>query len=145
MAVMVKDKTNLFWHLVSHMFFMSLILLYARIWCVLLLLVTERTISLLLYWNSLELKGSRSFPLHFEDFPLSIEVLYTFPAFGSVLRVSTSQSFKEIPRLLGGGQWVRLLNMFCELHNGIWNGTLQFFSEIQLLSDEDSIVRHCSK
>ncbi|URE18045.1 hypothetical protein MUK42_10473 [Musa troglodytarum] len=91
--------------------------------------------------NSLELQGERPCSLHVEELPLTIEVLCTFPRVGSVLRVFASKSFKEIAHLHGGNQWVKLCNMICGLHDGMWNGMLQPSSEVLLLSDEDWIAR----
>ncbi|XP_010929394.1 protection of telomeres protein 1a isoform X1 [Elaeis guineensis] len=90
----------------------------------------------------LDNEGKTPSPLHVEEFSLSREVLHAFPRVGTVLRVFANKYFKEVPQLQGGGHWVKLCNMVCELQSDMWKGVLQPSSKIHLLSDQDDTILH---
>lgn len=93
----------------------------------------------------IENEGEILSPLHVEEFSFSREVLQAFPRVGTVLRIFSNKYFKELPLLQGGGRWVKLCNIICELQSDMWKGVLQPSSKIHLLSDQDDTVLHCLK
>ncbi|KAG6531665.1 hypothetical protein ZIOFF_005481 [Zingiber officinale] len=90
----------------------------------------------------LDLEGENPCPLHAGEFLPPAEKFCTFPLMGSVVWVFAGKHFKMISDLYGGGQWVKLQNMFCELHCGMLYGMLTPSSKIILVSDEESVVQY---
>lgn len=89
----------------------------------------------------LEDERENSLPLRFEPFPLSRDVLCTFPAVGTVLRVIADQGNEKLGlHLLKCGRWVKFVNMVCELHGGLWHGLLMPSTKLQLLPNDDPHV-----
>lgn len=91
--------------------------------------------------SKLEDERENSLPLRFEPFPLSRDVLCTFPAVGTVLRVIADQGNEKLGlHLLKCGRWVKFVNMVCELHGGLWHGLLMPSTKLQLLPNDDPHV-----
>ncbi|KAL6962992.1 hypothetical protein U1Q18_037957 [Sarracenia purpurea var. burkii] len=80
-------------------------------------------------------------PLQLESFPLSREILCTFPAVGTVLRIIADQGNERLGlHLLKSGRWVNFVNVVCELHAGLWRGLLMPFTKLRYLPNEDPFV-----
>lgn len=81
-------------------------------------------------------------PLRPETLLLSWEVLCSFPCLGTVLSVTTGESFEDVRHLQDGHHWVKLYNVSCGLQSEIWRGVMSLSSKIFILSDEDSNVKY---
>lgn len=95
---------------------------------------------LVLLKHSLNAEGEDPLPLNLDIVPLSRKILQTFPCVGTVFRIVVRKYFEEIPQL-SDGCWVKLCNLTCELHYGIWRGLLHGSSKVHILSDEDENVK----
>ncbi|XP_039125626.1 protection of telomeres protein 1a-like isoform X2 [Dioscorea cayenensis subsp. rotundata] len=90
--------------------------------------------------KDLNAEGEDPLPLNLDIVPLSRKILQTFPCVGTVFRIVVRKYFEEIPQL-SDGCWVKLCNLTCELHYGIWRGLLHGSSKVHILSDEDENVK----
>ncbi|KAK1326621.1 Protection of telomeres protein 1b [Acorus calamus] len=90
--------------------------------------------------TDLDLEGKKPAPLHMEPSPLPVHVFRTFPHVGSILRISSGKYFEEIQLLQGVARWVKVRNMKCEIHSGLWKGVLEPVSKVRLLSDENDMI-----
>ncbi|XP_078171616.1 protection of telomeres protein 1b-like isoform X1 [Carex rostrata] len=86
-------------------------------------------------------------PLQIEEAPLPRDTICNFPCVGTILRVFANKNFAEISKLRDHDRpWVKLCNLTCTMHfSGIWEGVLQPFSRIRILSDQDNSVLDCSR
>lgn len=89
----------------------------------------------------LEDEFSDPLPLKIEPIPFSRDFLCEFPTIGSVLRVVIDESIgKHGFDVLHAGTWVTVVNMLCEVHEGLWRGVLTPSSKVHYMSNNDSIV-----
>ncbi|KAL5544938.1 hypothetical protein UlMin_008722 [Ulmus minor] len=89
----------------------------------------------------LEDERENPLPLHLESFPLPRNVLCNFPVVGTVLRVVFDQGFKRhLLHLLNAGQWVKLINVFCEVQAGLWRGVLTPVTKLRYTPSWDNLV-----
>lgn len=80
-------------------------------------------------------------PLHLEPLTASIDLLCTFLAVGTILRVYIDQDCREyILQLLKIGQWVKLFHVLCNVRDGLWYGVLTPSSKIRYIPDDDMLV-----
>ncbi|KAJ1287366.1 hypothetical protein BS78_02G004400 [Paspalum vaginatum] len=93
----------------------------------------------------LDADAVESLPLHLEGEPLPREVLCTMPCVGTILRVFSERSIKEIFHLQKNIYWARFCNITCKQEFGIWKGILVPSSRVRLLSHEDGSVINCLK
>ncbi|KAF5473816.1 hypothetical protein F2P56_005773 [Juglans regia] len=83
-------------------------------------------------------------PLHVEQFPLPMDIICSFPCVGTVLRVMTNEAHEKFGlNFKGIGQWVRIRNMTCEVHFGLWKGLLLSSSRFRFLPNNDNTVLDC--
>ncbi|OMP09189.1 Nucleic acid-binding protein [Corchorus olitorius] len=80
-------------------------------------------------------------PLCLEPIPLSMDLLHTFPTVGTILRITIDQDCRKyILQFLKVGQWVKIFNVLCKVHEGLWYGVLTSSTRIQKLPNEDMLV-----
>ncbi|XP_057952657.1 protection of telomeres protein 1b-like isoform X4 [Malania oleifera] len=91
--------------------------------------------------SKLEDEVENPLPLQLEPMPLSREILCTFPAVGTILRVIIDQGNEKLGiHLLNTGKWVRFVNIICEVHAGLWRGVIKPFTKLQCFPDEDPLI-----
>lgn len=78
-------------------------------------------------------------PLHLESLPLPRDTLCSFPSVGTVLRVVSQDIENDNLRLLKTGEWVKLLNLLCEVHAGLWRCVLTPFTKLRYTPNEDRL------
>lgn len=80
-------------------------------------------------------------PLQLESFPLSRDILCTFPTVGTILRVIVDQGSEKLSlHLLKVGKWVRFLKIICEVQAGLWRGVLMPSTKLRYMPDADLLV-----
>ncbi|XP_071903411.1 protection of telomeres protein 1b-like [Coffea arabica] len=80
-------------------------------------------------------------PLQLEPFPLPRDVLCTFPAVGTVLRVIIRRGNEKLDlNVLKSGRWVKFVNLKCESHAALWCAFIMPFTKICYLPDDDDII-----
>lgn len=80
-------------------------------------------------------------PLQLELSPLSREILCTFPAVGTVLRMMVDQSSKKIGmNFIHANRWVKFVGLKFVVHAALWNAVLMPFSKLCYLRDDDDRV-----
>ncbi|XP_070666861.1 protection of telomeres protein 1a-like isoform X4 [Malus domestica] len=90
--------------------------------------------------QKLEDEMKHPLPLHLEPFPLPSDTLCSsFPAVGTVLRVISQDLENDNLRLLKTGEWVKLVNLLCEVHAGIWRCVLTPFTKLRYTPKEDRL------
>ncbi|XP_020215623.1 protection of telomeres protein 1b [Cajanus cajan] len=91
--------------------------------------------------SKLEDEVDSPLPLQLEPSALPKELLCTFPAVGSILRITSNLGVeKNHLHLLSVGKWVKLVNMQLEVHAGLWRGVFTPFSKLRYTSNEDSLI-----
>ncbi|KAM5570401.1 protection of telomeres protein 1b-like [Rosa sericea] len=75
--------------------------------------------------------------LHMESFSLARDIVCSFPTLGTVLRVISQDIEPDFLPLLRAGNWVKLTNLMCELHDGLWRVVLTQYSRIHYASNGD--------
>ncbi|KAK3028193.1 hypothetical protein RJ639_039476 [Escallonia herrerae] len=91
--------------------------------------------------KKLEDEMENPLPLRLEPFCLSRDVLCLFPAVGTVLRVVVDRGNAKLGlHLLKTGRWVKLINIKCEVHAGLWCGVLMPFTKIRYFPNDDDLV-----
>ncbi|PSS09912.1 Protection of telomeres protein like [Actinidia chinensis var. chinensis] len=91
--------------------------------------------------TKLEDEMENPLPLQLEPSHLSRDILCTFPAVGTVLRVVADQGNEKLGlHLLKSGRWVKFVNVICELHNGLWRALLMPFTKLRYLPNDDPFV-----
>lgn len=75
--------------------------------------------------------------LHLESFSLARDIVCSFPTLGTVLRVISQDIEPDFLPLLRAGNWVKLTNLMCELHDGLWRVVLTQYSRIHYASNGD--------
>ncbi|KAJ4951684.1 hypothetical protein NE237_028516 [Protea cynaroides] len=81
-------------------------------------------------------------PLRLESVPLPRDILCTFPAIGSILRMPVDQENEMLPHLISCDKWIKFSNIICKEQSGLWHGMLLPSTKLQYLSNEDKIVIH---
>nr|XP_028959934.1 protection of telomeres protein 1a-like isoform X1 [Malus domestica] len=89
--------------------------------------------------QKLEDETKHPLPLHLEPFPLPHDTLCSFPAVGTVLRVISQDLENDNLRLLKTGEWVKLVNLLCEVHAGLWRCVLTPFTKLRYTPKEDRL------
>ncbi|KAL2554820.1 Protection of telomeres protein 1a [Forsythia ovata] len=80
-------------------------------------------------------------PLQSEPSPLSRDTLCTFPPVGSVLRMVTDRGNKKIGiNFLKPNKWVKVVQVKCEVHAGLWRAVLMPSSKLYYLPDDDNLI-----
>ncbi|XP_044505502.1 protection of telomeres protein 1b isoform X3 [Mangifera indica] len=90
-----------------------------------------------------KLKNEREdeLPLNLEPFRLSKDILCSFPAVGSILRLIIDRDIeKHILHFLNAGKWVKMLNVHVKVNAGLWCGLLTHFTRLRYLPDEDFLI-----
>ncbi|KAI3747340.1 hypothetical protein L6452_09794 [Arctium lappa] len=96
--------------------------------------------------TKLEEEVENPLPLQLEASPLSRDVLRTFPAVGTVLRMTPEQCNEKLGlHLLKAGRWVQFRNISFKVHFGLWCGILQPFSKFCYLPNNDNLVLQCQR
>ncbi|XP_031281940.1 protection of telomeres protein 1b-like isoform X2 [Pistacia vera] len=91
--------------------------------------------------SKLEDEMEHELPLQLEPFPLSKDILCSFPAVGSILRLIIDKDIeKHILHLLNTFKWVKMLNVHCKVNAGLWCGVLTHFTRLSYLPDEDCLI-----
>uniref|UniRef100_A0A5B7BNF8 Putative protection of telomeres protein 1b-like isoform X1 n=1 Tax=Davidia involucrata TaxID=16924 RepID=A0A5B7BNF8_DAVIN len=91
--------------------------------------------------SKLEDEMENPLPLQLEPFPLSRDILCTFPAVGTVLRVIVDQGSEKLGlHLLKTGRWVKIVNIIFDFHAGLWRGLLMPFTKLRYLPNDDHLV-----
>lgn len=88
----------------------------------------------------IEDKEEKLLPLHLEPFGLPRDVICTFPPVGTVLRVILGSNEKLGLHTIKLGRWVKLINLKCEAHAGLWSATIMHFSKLCYLPDDNELV-----
>ncbi|XVE58868.1 hypothetical protein DITRI_Ditri04bG0203400 [Diplodiscus trichospermus] len=92
-------------------------------------------------YKKLEDEMHNKLPLHLEPLLLSRDVLCTFPTVGTILRVIIRlDCIKYILRLLKIGKWVKLFQVSCKVHEGLWYGVFTPSSKIQDIPNDDMLI-----
>ncbi|KAI5330546.1 PREDICTED: protection of [Prunus dulcis] len=78
-------------------------------------------------------------PLHLESLPLPRDTLCSFPSVGTVLRVVSQDIENDNLHLLKTGEWVKFLNLLCEVHAGLWRCVLTPFTKLRYTPNEDRL------
>ncbi|GLU12895.1 hypothetical protein SLE2022_295520 [Rubroshorea leprosula] len=92
--------------------------------------------------RKLEDEMANQLPLHLEPLPLSRDVLCTLPTVGTILRVIIKPEYgMQVLHLLEIGKWVKVLNMICEVHAGLWRGVFTTSTRLQNVPEDDVIVQ----
>ncbi|CAK9153618.1 unnamed protein product [Ilex paraguariensis] len=96
--------------------------------------------------TKLEDETENPLPLQLEPCPVSRDILCTFPAVGTVLRVIVDQGDEKLGlHLVKAGRWVKLSNIKCEVRDGLWRGVLMPFTKLRYLPDDDDLIIHCQR
>ncbi|XP_059640034.1 protection of telomeres protein 1b-like isoform X2 [Cornus florida] len=91
--------------------------------------------------SKLEDEMENPLPLLLEPFPLSRDILCTFPAVGTVLRVIVNQGNEKLGlHLLKSGRWVKFINIIFEHCSGLWRGLLMPFTKLRYWPNDDHLV-----
>ncbi|KAK7370118.1 hypothetical protein VNO80_12174 [Phaseolus coccineus] len=91
--------------------------------------------------SNLEDELNHPLPLQLEPLPLPREILCTFPAVGSILRITLEACVgKNHLYLLSVGKWVKIMNMRLEVHAGLWHGVFTRFTKVRYTPNEDQLV-----
>ncbi|KAJ4848372.1 hypothetical protein Tsubulata_020439 [Turnera subulata] len=94
----------------------------------------------------LEDEMNNPLPLQLEPFNLPRDLLSTLPTVGTILHVIIDKgNEKHLLHLLNAGKWMKLLNILCEVHAGLWRGVITSFTRIRYLPDEDSLMVGCQR
>lgn len=85
-------------------------------------------------------------PLHLESSSLPRDVLCMFPTVGTVLRVVVDSGNERLGfHVLKTGRWVKLINIRCEIHDGLWRGVLMPSTKLRYLIDDEKLVLLCQR
>lgn len=80
-------------------------------------------------------------PLQLEASPLSRDTLCTFPPVGTVLRMVTDRGNKKLGiNFLKPNKWVKVVQVKCEVHAGLWRAVLMPSSMVYYLPNNDLIL-----
>ncbi|KAL2342336.1 hypothetical protein Fmac_003621 [Flemingia macrophylla] len=91
--------------------------------------------------SKLEDEINSPLPLQLEHSPLPRELLCSFPAVGSILRITSNLGVeKNHLHLLKVGKWVKFVNMQLEVHAGIWRGVFTPFSKLRYTPNDDCLI-----
>ncbi|ESR64846.1 protection of telomeres protein 1b [Citrus sinensis] len=91
--------------------------------------------------KKLEDEMDHELPLQVEPLPLSRDILCSFPAVGSILRVIIDKGIeKHILHLLKIGKWVKLQNVLCQVDAGLWFGVLTHFTRLRYVPTNDNLI-----
>ncbi|XP_062118032.1 protection of telomeres protein 1b-like isoform X2 [Humulus lupulus] len=89
----------------------------------------------------LEDERNNPLPLQPELLHLSRDILGTFPALGSVLRVVFDQGTKKHGlHLLHVGKWMKFVNVYCKVNGGLWHGSFTPSTKFRYTHDRDRLV-----
>lgn len=81
-------------------------------------------------------------PLQLEASPLSRDTLCTFPPVGTVLRMFTDRGNKKFGvNFLKPNKWVKVVQVKCEVHAGLWRAVLMPSSMVYYLPNNDLILQ----
>lgn len=85
-------------------------------------------------------------PLQLEASPLSRDILCTFPAVGTVLRMTADRCNEKMGlHLLKAGTWVQFKNITFEVRFGLWCGILLPKTRLSYLPNDDDLVMNCKR
>lgn len=85
-------------------------------------------------------------PLQLEASPLSRDILCTFPAVGTVLRMTADRGNEKMGlHLLKAGTWVQFKNITFEVRFGLWCGILLPKTRLSYLPNDDDLVMNCKR
>lgn len=91
--------------------------------------------------NRLEEERDNQLALQLEPFPLSRSILCMFPTVGTVFRVVLDKAMeKYVLHSLKIGEWVKLLDLRCEVNAGLWFGVLKSDTKLQYIPKEDDLI-----
>ncbi|CAI9113683.1 OLC1v1014332C1 [Oldenlandia corymbosa var. corymbosa] len=91
--------------------------------------------------TKLEDERENPLPLQLEPVPLPRDILCSFPAVGTVLRVAISGANDKLGlNVIKTGRWFKLVNLKCEYRAGLWCACIMPFTRICYLSDDDELV-----
>ncbi|KAL5817868.1 hypothetical protein ACOSQ3_026246 [Xanthoceras sorbifolium] len=91
--------------------------------------------------NKLEDEMDNQLPLQSEPFPLSRDILHSFPTVGSILRVMIDQGNKKhVLHMLNPGKWMIFLNLLCQVNAGLWYGVLTHSTRLRYMPSEDPLI-----
>ncbi|ESW32538.1 hypothetical protein PHAVU_002G330500 [Phaseolus vulgaris] len=91
--------------------------------------------------SNLEDELNHPLPLQLEPLPLPREILCTFPAVGSILRITLEEYVgKRQLYLLSIGKWVKFTNMRLEVRDGLWHGIFTRFTKVRYTPNEDLLI-----
>ncbi|CAO2833320.1 unnamed protein product [Amaranthus hypochondriacus] len=94
-----------------------------------------------LYSDRLKTEKENPLPLQLESQPLSRDTLCSFPAVGTILRVSVDvKNLKLNIASLTAGRWVKFFNIMFKVHEGLWCGVLTPLTKVRFVPNEDFIV-----
>lgn len=80
-------------------------------------------------------------PLSLEPYPLSRDVLCTFPAVGTVLRMIVDQGQEKLGiKFIKTNRWLKFINIRCEAHSALWRAVLTPSSKLCYLPDDHNSV-----
>jgi hypothetical protein len=69
------------------------------------------------------------------------DLLCTFPAVGTILRVIFDQGMQnQYLHLLHSGKWVKFVNILCEVKSGLWLGILTSFTKLRYTPIDDQLI-----
>lgn len=80
-------------------------------------------------------------PLHLvaEPSPLSRDILCTFPAVGTVLRMFVDQGEEKLGvTLIKTNRWVKFIDIRCEAHAALWRAVLTPNTKLCYLPNDDN-------
>ncbi|XP_059454142.1 protection of telomeres protein 1a-like isoform X1 [Corylus avellana] len=84
---------------------------------------------------------SNPVPLQLEPVALQRDLLCTFPAVGTILRVIFDQGMQnQYLHLLHSGKWVKFVNVLCEVKSGFWLGILTSFTKLRYTPNDDQLI-----
>lgn len=91
--------------------------------------------------KKLEEERDNQLALQLEPFPLSRSILCMFPTVGTVFRVVLDKAMeKYVLHSLKIGEWVKLLDLRCEVNAGLWFGVLKSDTKLQYIPKEDDLI-----
>ncbi|KAL7114616.1 hypothetical protein ACP275_04G131900 [Erythranthe tilingii] len=80
-------------------------------------------------------------PLDLDPSPLPRDILCTFPAVGTVLRIIVDQGNESLGiKFLKTNKWVKIISVKCEIRASLWRAVLMPFSRICYLPELDTSV-----
>ncbi|CAO2833317.1 unnamed protein product [Amaranthus hypochondriacus] len=94
-----------------------------------------------LHSDRLKTEKENPLPLQLEPQPLARDTLCSFPAVGTILRVSVDEkTVKFNIASLTAGRWVKFVNLTFKAHEGLWCGVLTSSTKVRFVPNEDLII-----